>query len=268
VRRLSASLDHFHEHGWMRLPGAFSAEAAAAMREVVWQGLATTGIDAGDPATWTIERPGHLQKLRSHRAFRAVGSPIVLQAIAAIMERHPCPAPRDWGSLFIAFPTTRPWSIPVSGWHIDAKYTSPLRPIGGVKTFALLGDVAPRGGGTLAISGSHRLVHRWFGENPPPASARSADMRKLLMAHPYMRDLHAAGDAHERSARFMAEHELGGGVTLQVVELTGTAGDVFLLHPLTIHAAAPNAGSAPRFMLSGGVTTDMWGWDRPRGAMV
>jgi ectoine hydroxylase-related dioxygenase (phytanoyl-CoA dioxygenase family) len=42
--------------------------------------------------------------------------------------------------------------------------------------------------------------------------------------------------------------------------LTGSAGDVFLLHPLTMHAAAPNAGSAPRIILSGGVTSDMWGW--------
>jgi hypothetical protein len=27
-----------------------------------------------------------------------------------------------------------------------------------------------------------------------------------------------------------------------------------------MHGAAPNAGSVPRFMLSGGVTADMWGW--------
>ena len=40
VRQLSASLERFHEHGWMRLPRAFSDDAAAAMREVVWQGLA------------------------------------------------------------------------------------------------------------------------------------------------------------------------------------------------------------------------------------
>jgi ectoine hydroxylase-related dioxygenase (phytanoyl-CoA dioxygenase family) len=58
----------------------------------------------------------------------------------------------------------------------------------------------------------------------------------------------------------MNRAEIHDGIALQVVELSGSAGDVFLLHPLTMHAAAPNAGSAPRFMLSGGVTSDMWGW--------
>ena len=244
----------------MRVRGAFSPEAAAAMREVVWQRLADDGIEQDYPSTWTVERPGHLQRLRSHASFRQVASGDVLAAIDAIMEGRPYPAPRDWGSLFIAFPTAQPWRIPVGGWHIDAKYTSALHPPGGVKTFALLGDVEPHGGGTLVVGGSHRLVHRWFSENPPPADARSADMRKLLLAHPYIRNLQSEGDVGERIGRFMNSVERTGDIPLQVVELTGSAGDVFLLHPLTLHAAAPNAGSAPRFMLSGGITSDEWGW--------
>jgi ectoine hydroxylase-related dioxygenase (phytanoyl-CoA dioxygenase family) len=177
-----------------------------------------------------------------------------------MLEGRPYALPRNWGSLFIAFPSSEEWSVPASGWHIDAKYTSALKPPGGVKTFALFGDVAPRCGGTLMIGGLHGLVHRWFEENPPPAGARSADMRRLLQAHPYIRDLHASGDREERIARFMDRAEVSDGVRLQVVECTGSAGDVFLLHPLTMHVAATNAGGAPRFMLSGGITTDMWGW--------
>lgn len=50
------------------------------------------------------------------------------------------------------------------------------------------------------------------------------------------------------------------GIALRVVENTGAAGDVILLHPLTLHVAAPNNGVAPRFLLSGAVTTDMHGW--------
>ena len=49
------------------------------------------------------------------------------------------------------------------------------------------------------------------------------------------------------------------GIPLQVVDNMGTAGDVILLHPLTLHVAAPNNGAAPRFLLSGAVTTDMHG---------
>jgi ectoine hydroxylase-related dioxygenase (phytanoyl-CoA dioxygenase family) len=104
----------------------------------------------------------------------------------------------------------------------------------------LFGDVAPRAGGTLIISGSHRLVHNHFRDNPPPPGARGADYRKLLLRHPYIRDLHTEGTAAERAARFMDRAEEHHGIPLQVVENTGTAGDVILLHPLVLHVATSN----------------------------
>src|SRR5262249_30561880 len=70
---------------------------------------------------------------------------------------------------------------------------------------------------------------------------------------------HAEGDAEARAARFMDRIEEHDGVPLQVVENTGAAGDVILMHPLTLHVAAPNNGDAPRFLMSGGVDTPaMW----------
>ncbi len=33
-------MDHFQTHGWVRIEGAFSAQEAAAMRDVVWRALA------------------------------------------------------------------------------------------------------------------------------------------------------------------------------------------------------------------------------------
>ena len=253
-------IEHFQEYGWVRVPQAFSAGAAAAMRDAVWHVLANGGIHRDDASTWTLERPTGLQRLKEHPAFRAAGSPSVLAAIDAILAGQAYEPPKNWGAVFIAFPAKDAWNVPASGWHIDANYTSSLTPPGGVKTFALFGDVAPRSGGTLMVSGSHRLIHRWFQENPPPQSARSADTRKLLQQHPYIRDLHTDGDPEERIARFMGHAEISDGISLQVVECTGSAGDVFLLHPLTLHVATTNAGHAPRFLLSGGVTTDMWGW--------
>ncbi len=118
----------------------------------------------------------------------------------------------------------------------------------------------PRGGGTQIVGGSHRLVHRWFEQNPPPPGARSADMRKLLLADPYIRDLHEPGDRDARIARFMDRTEEVDGIPLRIVETTGAAGDIFLLHPLVMHVAAPNNAAEPRFLLSGGITTDDWGW--------
>lgn len=254
------TLEHFRAHGWMRVHEAFDSAAAAAMRDVVWGSLAELGVLRDRPSTWTIERPTKLQKLKEHPAFNAVGSPRLLRAIDAVLETQSYETPKRWGAIFAAFPGKDRWGVPASGWHIDANYTSQLWPPKGVQTHALFGDVAPRSGATQILSGSHRLIHRWFKENPPPAGARSAEMRRLLLGHPYIRDLHAEGDPDRRIARFSARMEEVDGIPLQVVENTGEAGDVILLHPLTLHVAAPNNGAAPRFLLSGGVTTDMHGW--------
>ena len=105
------------------------------------------------------------------------------------------------------------------------------------------------------IAGSHRLAHKWFKDHPPPQNARGGELRLLLRDHPYIGDLHTEGDAEARIARFMDRAETVGDIPLQVVENTGAAGDVILLHPLVLHVAAPNAGTEPRFLLSGAVDT-------------
>ena len=257
------TLAHFRAHGWMRVACAIDGDAAMRMRESVWRALAKGGMHRDRPETWKIERRSHLQHLKNDPAFRAVGSEVLSKALDAIFEGRAYAKPKDWGGLFIAFPSDAKWCIPVAGWHIDANYASGLWPTNGVKTFALFGDVWPRGGGTLIVSGSHRLVHAWFRKNPPPHGARSADMRRLLQSHPYVRDLHSAGPAQGRIARFMDRVEVVDGVPLRIVKTAGAAGDVFILHPLVLHVAAPNKSAEPRFLLSGGITTDMWGWAPP-----
>ena len=254
------TIEHFRVRGWMRVSGAFDSAAAASMRDVVWDGLANVGVRRDAPSTWTIERPTKLQKLRDHTAFKAVGSARLLTAIDAILETQDYEKPKRWGAIFVAFPTKDEWGVPASGWHIDANYASQLSPPKGVQIHALFGYIAHRSGATQILSGSHRLTHKWFKDHPPPAGVRSADMRRSLQTHPYIRDLHIDGDREDRIDRFMNHVEDVDGIPLQVVENTGAAGDVILLHPLTLHVAAPNNGAVPRFLLSGAVTTDMHGW--------
>ena len=254
------TLEHFRVHGWMRVRQAFSADEAARMRDVVLAGLADAQIRRDQPSTWTIERPTALQKLKDDPAFQAVGSERLLSAVAGILETRDYEKPKSWGALFIAFPSQGEWEVPTTGWHADANYRSQLWPAKGVQIHSLFGDTLPRAGGSQILSGSHRLIHKWFVEHPAPPGARSADMRKLLQGHPYIRDLHTQGERARRIERFFDRVEEVGGIPLRVVENVGAAGDVLLLHPLLLHVAARNTGSAPRFLLSGSITTDMAGW--------
>jgi hypothetical protein len=249
----------FQTYGWVRVQGAFSADKAAAMREAVWHVLSRRGIRRDNPATWKEERPVHLQELKDNPVFRAAWGKRTIAAIDEVMDGTAWQMPKSPGAHFIAFPSREEWSIPSSGWHSDANYQSALAPPAGARLFALFGDVRPRAGGTLILSGSHRLVHQWFKDHPQPRGARGTEFRKLLQAHPYIRDLHTPGDRDERVARFMERVEEADGIPLQVIETTGVAGDVILIHPLMLHVAAPNNGSQLRFLLSGAVeTAAMW----------
>jgi hypothetical protein len=125
---------------------------------------------------------------------------------------------------------------------------------------AMLTDVGSRCGGTNILSGSHRLVHRWFSENPPPHGARGAQFRRSLERHPYLRDLCTAGDPGARIARFHERVEEVDGIPLQVIENTASAGDVILMHSLLLHAAerAAHLGTQPRFLPSKGFYERYW----------
>jgi hypothetical protein len=251
--------EHFTTHGWVRVPGAFPPADAAAMREATWEALAAGGMRRDDPSTWSTSRPTHLQRLKRHPAFRAVGTPAVLDAIAGVLPGEVAGGlpPADWGAFFLVFPdrTERPWGVAAEGWHVDAPYDDPLDPPAGVKVHAMFGDVPARTGGAMqVVSGSHRLLARWFARHPPRAGARSASSRRAVLAgEPYLRDLCRAGpdDPAARVERFHDRVEEVDGVPLQVRENTAAAGDVFLMHPLLLHAPPPaHPGSAPRFLLN------------------
>jgi hypothetical protein len=246
-------LDQFRNHGWARLKGAFSAAEAAAMREAVWRVLSRRGIRQDNPATWKEERPVHLQELKDKPVFRAAWGKPTIAAIDEVIEGAAWQMPKGPGAHFIAFPGSSEWNVPSSGWHIDANYLGPLAPPAGVRLFALFGDVEPRAGGTLMVSGSHRLVYKWFKDHPAPPGTHGAEFRKRLREHSYIHDLHKPGNRDERVARFMERVEDADGIPLQVIETTGSAGDVILIHPLVLHVAAPNNSREIRFLLSGGI---------------
>ena len=78
-----------------------------------------------------------------------------------------------------------------------------------------------------------------------------------MRSNDYLRELGTDPGESDRDARiahFVDTVEVVDGAQVQVVELTATAGDVILIHPLVLHTRPTNAGARPRFLLN----KDLW----------
>jgi hypothetical protein len=119
----------------------------------------------------------------------------------------------------VTFPTERKWEVPHASWHLDAP-ASPKIP--GVLLFAYLAPVPERGGGTVMLAGSHRIVEKFAAGLGATDEGRSADVRrKLNRAEPWLRALWSRDDKVDRVRRFMTEGAMVRGVPLRVMEMTG-----------------------------------------------
>jgi hypothetical protein len=242
----------FRRTGLLRLPGAVPAQDAAAMVDLIWNHLGGShGVSRGRPETWTVAQPAGLRTISGAPELQALGSGPIRAALDDLLGAGRWQPPRRWGRFLVTFPAAATdWAIPVGGaWHNDF---IPLRDDAGdraLQLFTILSDLPAGGGGTLVLTGSHRLVTRYIarsGNAPHPAQVRRA-----LGETPWLRDLwepSPGSTAEERIRRYMTEGAVVDDVELRVVELTGRAGDAFVMHCDTFHAAAPNCRADPRMM--------------------
>jgi hypothetical protein len=246
----------FESVGHLRLREASAPEAAIRLQERMWAELADDfGIDRGDPGTW--RQP--MQSLR--RAKRdplqgAVATDRLLGAIGALLGPIGWRPPSNWGVVLVTFPDRRPgeWTLPTTGWHFDFELDRNSTSLGGLFVFTFYSTVEARGGGTLIVEGSHRLLRRFHAElSPDERRAPHRELRRrLLRFDPWLRDLTGAGPTPpgNRIETFMREAREVRGIPLRVAELTGQPGDAILCHPLMLHAASQNRAETPRFMRS------------------
>lgn len=236
--------EQFAGRGFAAVRGAFSAAEAAAMADVVWDALGEHGFARDDPRTW---RPGMfpgLHEIKAHPVFAPIGGAPLRAALDALIPGWR--PPRQWGQFLVNFPEPGPWDVPRKIWHTDYEYhADPDRPPVGALVFVLLSDSAPRGGATPVVAGSPRVVAefargRAADELTPMKRARLA----LMESDPWLRGL--VGDTEQRVARYLERAGDVRGAPVQVTELTGAAGDVFIAHPWLLHASAPNCGAVPR----------------------
>jgi ectoine hydroxylase-related dioxygenase (phytanoyl-CoA dioxygenase family) len=246
----SAQRAEFECRGLLRVPATIPLAEVMAMRQRVWEHLlAAHAIHPDRPETWTVHMPAQFQRLTRTGVFDAMATEQLCAILDDLLGAGCWQRPAHWGRPLVTFPLPgAAWGIPASGWHLDSRGESddPALVI-----FAHLAEVRPQGGGTLVVTGSHRLT-------APAASpdgsvpARSGEVKAHLRAlHPWLRDLWGSGDGDEagRIRRCLVEGADVEGVHVRVEELTGAPGDAVIMHPRLLHVLAPNGRPDPRLML-------------------
>jgi hypothetical protein len=238
----------FARHGLIKRGNFLPAEKVANARAVIFHQLAQAGIwrdggwalDKERPATELTAGMALVKPLNHHPAIIALTSGEAAAAASALVDDLPvCPMNPNPGLLF-TLPNATTWTVPHQHWHLDM----PRLPDGGapgVQIFAFLETVETGGGGTLAVTGSHRLRN-------DGVRISSGDLRKKLKQERYFAELMSNKTADR--LRFLREVGYVGNVALQVVEMVGEPGDVYFMDLRVLHTVAPNARPIPRLMLT------------------
>ncbi len=261
---LSASqVESFHQQGYVSLPAAFARQAALEMQDFMWSELERLhGFDRQDAATWKIPGrqrilPGDLRlnDSRDHEIYRPVASPRLLGAIAQLSGERAARLKQSWGGFGVTFPeaTDEPWRLRNRDWHLDftPKPGGLTQVPSAPRVFTFFSSVAPHGGGTLVVEGSHRLALSFFrGLGPLDRERRKSALEdRFARSHPWLAELSGkTADQGQRTRRFMEEGAVIDGVPVRVVEMTGEPGDAVLWHPALYHGRSFNCSPVPRFM--------------------
>ncbi len=222
------------------------------MCDSVWEMLSRRyHIRRDDPETWKAQRIAGTKDRPKSMTFEQVANPALRAIIDELLGSAAWERAEHWGSLLVAFPESHErWDLPYQGWHLDAPVVRSLPHLYGVRLFTCLAKLSPGGGATLAVAGSHRLA-QGLADARAIAKMRSADVRKaLIQRYTWMKELCSFDPAIDRVQRFMRTSAVVEDVEVRVVEMAGEPGDVFLMHPVMMHAGSINCAALPRMVLS------------------
>ena len=243
-------IQHYQEHGYVRLAEAFPPDTTRKALELVWDLLEKRyGYDRRDPETWHGPTGGLNKRLRANADLWGTADSRLASAVTQLLGPD-WKVPRHWGTLLFSVPdhATAPWNVP-TGWHWDCDPFKILNGKEGVFIFSFLSQVKPCGGGTLIVDGSPELVLRHHRGLSPGGGTHKAFRESFFKTHPWLVDLHSnTGSPESRIHRLMHQTTDIDGIAVRVVELTGEPGDAVLCHPAILHVASQNLAEVPRFM--------------------
>ncbi|MFD4837459.1 phytanoyl-CoA dioxygenase family protein [Achromobacter sp. NPDC058515] len=211
--------DFFFDQGYLLLKGFHPKKRMSAIRQSLLDELKRLSGGGSTPGSLhrlpVFQQIGKLSSLvKSPGLHEALMTGELVDHVARLAGRAPVAIQAT--QLLLSPARQGPWTLQGLNWHVDAKARTPdLLP--GIQAFFLIDDVAPRGGATLALAGSHR------------AAASGSPLREALRA----------GVDLERKLQ-----ELG----ITVVEMAGRAGDVFLMDMRLLHTPSINSTANVRMM--------------------
>ena len=246
-----ADIRRFERDGYVIVRQAFSPDDGQDMERRWWRELAEAhGIRRDDRSSWR-RLPGDLKAAKRDQSQATILTSRVRGVLDDLLGPGAWPTPRDWGRPLVTFPEPGAWDVPTALWHWDNVRDLHLDRPRALFAVAFIGSVAPRGGGTLILSGSPRLLtqrgRRIPADQRPDPAAKPWD--RFHRSHPWLMALTGqAPSPADRIAAFMDRETNVEGVPLRVVELTGEPGDMVFCHPLVVHCSTQNRGTRPRFM--------------------
>jgi len=243
--------EEYERFGITRIPGALAKTHLDEISDCVWETLARRyQVRRDEPDGWKALRATKTEDLPDSLSFDKVAAPAVCEALDLFLGSGNWQPPKRWSHLLAAFPESRGrWEVPHQSWHLDFRASRALGGNFAVRVFTCLADLEPGGGGTVVVAGSHRLVEVLLRRTS--ANLHSADVRKLLIStYRWISALCSRDAKINRKQMFMESGAVLDGVEVRVAEIAGAAGDVFLVHPWILHAAAPNCAAVPRLVLS------------------
>ena len=200
---------------------AFPRSVAEQVRARIWHEIR---LHPERPQEW-VNPVIHIRKNFGGDPFVQAFTPKVVGAFDDVMGEGRWFQRYHLGWWPVAFPgfDAAPWRVPQTGWHIDGSFFHHhlASPEQGLLPIFIFSDVAPGDGGTALSAGSHTITANVLAEAEPHGLTMD-ELTHRVAAHPRSRS--------------------------NVIEATGEAGDVVLIHPFMLHARSPNTGKSVRFI--------------------
>jgi hypothetical protein len=219
----TAHRDLFAQNGLLKLSAFHARARLAGIKASVLNELKTSFERTGTskslrklPIFQQITRLSSLVKVRGMN--EALLTPELLEIIGQVAGKSPTSIQET--QLLLSPPNQGAWTLAGLNWHVDLQ-THAADGVPGVQVFFLIDDVVPHGGATLALEGTHKL--RQVG------GGTLCDLRELLRS---------GGDLTSTL------RDIG----MTITEMSGQAGDVYLMDMRTLHTPSVNDSTNFRMM--------------------